>query len=297
MLGVADMHYYDIYPPLVHGDYTYTLPQSKALVLDAVAPLGRDYVEAMRRGFDSRWMDAFARPHKESGAHMAGAAYDVHPYVLMNFNGNYESLTTIAHEWGHAMHSYLANHAQPFATSDYAIFVAEIASTFNEELLLEQMLKTAKDDDERLFYLGSALEGLRGTFFRQAMFAEFERKIHATADRRRAADRREPDADLLRDPEALPRRRRRRGEDRRRRLRRVGLHPALLLRRSTSTSTRPRSPPARCSPSACWRASPARASAISRCSRPAARIRRTSSSSAPASTSPRRRRIARWSAR
>jgi oligoendopeptidase F len=183
MLGVADMHYYDVYPPLVHGDYTYTLPQSKALVLDAVAPLGRDYVEAMRRGFDSRWMDAFARPHKESGAHMAGEAYDVHPYVLMGFSGNYESLTTIAHEWGHAMHSFLANHAQPFATSDYAIFVGEIASTFNEELLLEKMLKAAKDDDERLFYLGSALEGLRATFFRQAMFAEFERKIHATADR------------------------------------------------------------------------------------------------------------------
>jgi oligoendopeptidase F len=183
LLGIADMHYYDIYPPLVHGDYAYTLAQSKALVLDAVAPLGRDYVEAMRRGFDSRWMDAFARPHKESGAHMAGAAYDVHPYVLMGFSGNYESLTTIAHEWGHAMHSFLANHAQPFATSDYAIFVGEIASTFNEELLVEKMLKTAKDDDERLFYLGNALEGLRVTFFRQAMFADFERRIHAAADR------------------------------------------------------------------------------------------------------------------
>jgi oligoendopeptidase F len=183
MLGVTEMHYYDIYPPLVKGDYRYTLPQAKALVLDAVAPLGPGYVEAVRRGFASRWMDAPPRPHKETGAHMAGAAYDVHPYVLMSFTGNYESLTTIAHEWGHAMHTSLAAGAQPFATSRYAIFVAEIASTFNEALLLDRMLKAAKGDDERLFYLGSALENLRATFFRQAMFAEFERAFHAKVDR------------------------------------------------------------------------------------------------------------------
>ncbi len=120
-------------------------------------------------------MDAYPRPHKLSGAHMAGSAYDVHPYVLLNFNGDYESVTTIAHEWGHALHSVQANKAQPFATANYPIFVAEIASTFNEALLLKHMLDIAKDDDERLLYLGSALENLRGTFFRQAMFAEFER--------------------------------------------------------------------------------------------------------------------------
>jgi len=100
----------------------------------------------------------------------------------MNYNDDYESVTTLAHEWGHAMHSYLANRAQPFVTANYATFVAEIASTFNEALLLDHMLKVAKTDDERVFYLGSALENLRGTFFRQAMFAEFERKIHATVD-------------------------------------------------------------------------------------------------------------------
>ena len=114
---------------------------------------------------------------------MAGAAYDVHPYVLMNYTDNYESVTTLAHEWGHAMHSYLSNQAQPFVTSDYATFVAEIASTCNEALLLEHVLKIAKSDDERLLYLGSALEGLRGTFFRQAMFAEFERDVHARVDK------------------------------------------------------------------------------------------------------------------
>jgi oligoendopeptidase F len=183
MLGVPQLHYYDMYPPLVHGDYKFTLDQAKDLTLKAVAPLGTDYVDVLRKGFGSRWMDAYPRPHKMSGAHMAGVAYDVHPYVLMNFNGDYESVTTLAHEWGHAMHSYLANHAQPFVTSDYATFVAEIASTFNESLLLDYMLKQAKSDDEKLYYLGTALEGLRTTYFRQAMFAEFERDAHARADR------------------------------------------------------------------------------------------------------------------
>src|SRR5437764_7565566 len=124
-------------------------------------------------------MYAYPRPKKQSGAHMAGSAYDVHPYVLLNYNDDYDSLTTLAHEWGHAMHSYLANASQPYVTADYPTFIAEIASTFNEEMLLKRMLKDAKTDDERLFYLGTALEQLRGTFFRQAMFAEFERDIHS----------------------------------------------------------------------------------------------------------------------
>ena len=183
MLGVPQLHYYDIYPPLVHGDFKFLYPAGRAMVLDAVAPLGKEYVDAMTRGLDSRWMDTYPRPKKQSGAHMDHYAYDVHPYVLMNYNDDYESVTTVAHEWGHAMHSYLSNRAQPFVTAYYATFIAEIASTFNEELLLQQVLKTAKTDDERLFYLGSALEQLRGTFFRQAMFAEFERSIHARADK------------------------------------------------------------------------------------------------------------------
>ena len=183
MLGVSDLRYYDIYPPLVGGGPTFTLEEAKRLTLEAVAPLGEEYVAAMKRGFDNRWMDAYPRPRKQSGAHMAGYAYDVHPYVLMNFTGNYESVSTLAHEWGHAMHTYFANKAQPFPTADYPIFTAEIASTFNEAMLLERMLKAANTDDERLLYLGSALEGLRGTFFRQAMFAEFEREVHAAVDR------------------------------------------------------------------------------------------------------------------
>ena len=183
MLGADQLHYYDIYPPLVQSDIKFALADAEKMVIEAVAPLGPSYASAMETGFNSRWMDAYPRPNKQSGAHMAGFAYDVHPYVLMNYNSDYESLTTLAHEWGHAMHSYLSNRAQPFVTAGYAIFVAEIASTFNEQLLLQRMLKNAKTDDERLLYLGSALEQMRATFFRQAMFAEFERNIHARVDK------------------------------------------------------------------------------------------------------------------
>ena len=183
LLGVPQLHYYDLYPPLVKGDFRIPYVEGKKLVLDALAPLGKDYVAVVRYGLEHRWKDVYPRPRKQSGAHMDGYAYEVHPYVLMNYNDDYESVTTTAHEWGHAMHSYLANKAQPFVTANYATFVAEIASTFNEELLLEHVLQTAKSDDERLYYLGTALEQLRGTFYRQAMFAEFERNIHARVDR------------------------------------------------------------------------------------------------------------------
>jgi oligoendopeptidase F len=184
LLGLKDMHYYDIYPPLLKADRKFPIEQGKRMMLDAVAPLGADYVAVVERGLNERWMDTYPRPQKLSGAHMNGGAYDVHPFVLMNYNDDYESVETLAHEWGHAMHSYLANKAQPFVTAGYSIFVGEIASTLNEALLLEHMLKAARSDDERLLYLGSALENLRGTFFRQAMFAEFERDVHARADRR-----------------------------------------------------------------------------------------------------------------
>jgi oligoendopeptidase F len=183
MLGITDMHYYDIYPPLVHSDIRFPIDEGKEIVLKAVAPLGPDYVAAMRKGMESRWMDVYPRPRKDPGGHMAGTAYDVHPYLLINYQDNYESLTTIAHEWGHAMHSYYSNRTQPFATANYATFVAEIASTLNEALLLEYVVKNAKNDDEKLFYLGNALEGLRATFFRQAMFGEFEEKIHDAVDK------------------------------------------------------------------------------------------------------------------
>jgi oligoendopeptidase F len=187
LLGIPDLAYHDIYPPLVASvDLSFPLDKGKALTLDALKPLGDDYVEAVRKGFESRWMDVYPQPGKRSGAYSNGAAYDVHPFVLLNYNDDYESVSTLAHEWGHAMHSSLACAAQPFPTADYPIFVAEVASTFNEALLLRKMLAEAKSDDERLFLLGSSLENMRGTFFRQAMFAEFELAIHEAVEKDQA---------------------------------------------------------------------------------------------------------------
>ncbi len=183
MLGLTDLRYHDLYPPLVTSDRAYPIEDGKKLVLEAVAPLGDDYVTTVRQGFAERWMDTYPRQGKRSGAYSSGSAYDVHPYVLMNYNDDYESVSTLAHEWGHTMHSYLANASQPYPRADYAIFVAEVASTFNEGLLLDYVLKHAKSDEEKLFYLGSALEGLRTTFFRQTMFAEYELGIHERAEK------------------------------------------------------------------------------------------------------------------
>lgn len=183
MLGVHEMRYYDVYPPLVKSDLKFPYARGRQLMVEALQPLGPEYVAALTKGLDSRWMDLYPRPRKQSGAHMAGAAYDVHPYVLMNYLDDYESVSTLAHEWGHAMHSYFANRTQAFVNADYAIFVAEIAAIVNEQLLVEHALKTARSDGERLLFLGSELESLRGTFFRQVMFAEFERAIHARVDR------------------------------------------------------------------------------------------------------------------
>ncbi|MCL7972235.1 MAG: oligoendopeptidase F [marine benthic group bacterium] len=178
MMGLEEMRYWDIYPPLVTGDLEYPIDRGKELVLQAMKPLGEEAAAAIESGFESRWMDVFPRPGKKSGAYMNGHVYDVHPYVLMNYNDDYESVSTLAHEWGHALHSHLTNGTQHFVNADYSIFVAEVASTLNEALLLRRMLEESTTPAERLFYLGHALEQLRGTFFRQAMFAEFELAIH-----------------------------------------------------------------------------------------------------------------------
>ena len=183
MLGVSELRYFDIYPDLVKSNQTYSIELAKQLTLASVKPLGKEYVEGMQKGLQDRWMDVYPKPRKRSGAYMNGSVYDVHPFVLMNYNSDYESVSTLAHEWGHAMHSWLANRSQPFITAEYPIFTAEIASTTNEGLLLDHMLKNAKNDDERLLYLGSALENYRGTYFRQAMFADFERTVHAKVDK------------------------------------------------------------------------------------------------------------------
>lgn len=183
LLGVSDLQYHDLYPSLIKGERQYPITEGTQIMLDSVKPLGADYVSIMQTGLKQRWMDVYPRPKKRSGAYNNGSAYDVHPYLLLNYYDNYESVSTLAHEWGHAIHSALANKNQAFINADYPTFTAEIASTTNELLLLDHVLKIAKSDDERLLYLGSALENLRGTFFRQAMFAEFERETHAKVDK------------------------------------------------------------------------------------------------------------------
>ena len=182
MLGLPDMHYYDIYPPLVQLDRTFTLDQMRTATLEAMRPLGRPYVETLSRATAAKWMDPFPRPGKRSGAYMNGGIYDVHPYLLLNLSDQYDGLSTYAHEWGHAMHSLLAKEAQPYELSGYATFTAEIASTANEQLLFTHMMKNARTREEKLFFLGQQMENIRGTFFRQAMFAEFELKIHEMAE-------------------------------------------------------------------------------------------------------------------
>ena len=182
MLGVKEMRYYDIYPPLVSSPRTYSVDEMRQLTLDAIAPLGPDYAALFAKSSSAKWMDPLPRPGKYSGAYMNGSAYDVHPYLLLNLSDHYDGLTTYAHEWGHAMHTLLANKNQLYDKSDYPIFLAEIASTCNEQLLAAYMVKQAKSKEEKLYYLGQQLEAMRGTFYRQAMFAEFELTAHDKAE-------------------------------------------------------------------------------------------------------------------
>ena len=183
MLGVDQLHYYDIYPPLVALDKKFDLDTSKQITLAAMAVLGDDWVSMQKDAIDDRWMHVYPQQGKRSGAYMQGSAYDVHPYLLLNHNDDFDSLSTFAHEWGHAMHTLYAQQTQPFETADYATFIAEIPSTSLELILQQYMSKNAENSDEKLFYLGYALENLRGTFFRQTMFAEFELSLFEAVER------------------------------------------------------------------------------------------------------------------
>lgn len=184
MMGLDNLKYSDLYPSLVKEvDLEYPVDESIKMVLDAMAPLGDEYTGALKTGLDSRWMDVYPTDGKRSGAYSNGSCYDVHPYVLLNHNDDYDSLSTMAHEFGHAMHSYFSNKYQPYPTSDYSIFVAEVASTFNENMLNNNLLNQTQDPRVRLFLLGGALERIRTTIFRQAMFAEFELKTHSLVEK------------------------------------------------------------------------------------------------------------------
>jgi oligoendopeptidase F len=179
MLGLDELHYYDLYVPLVAKvDMSFTVEEGQNVLIEALKPLGEEYVTVLQKVYDDRWIDYMPTVGKRSGAYSNGGAYDVHPYILMNWTDDFESVSTLAHELGHTMHSYFSNKTQPFAKSDYATFVAEIASTVNENLLNNYMVMNAKSDEEVLYILGSYLELLRTTIFRQTSFAEFEWEIH-----------------------------------------------------------------------------------------------------------------------
>ena len=176
LLGVDELHMYDIYTPLVEDvAKKASIDEAKQTVYDALAPLGEEYRKVLKQGFDSRWIDVYENAGKRSGAYSAGAR--VHPFVLLNYTGTLDSQFTLAHEMGHAMHSYLSNHTQPPLDADYVIFVAEVASTCNEALLMEYLLGKTTDKKERAYLINHFLEQFRTTLYRQTMFAEFELNI------------------------------------------------------------------------------------------------------------------------
>ncbi|HXW04920.1 MAG TPA: oligoendopeptidase F [Vicinamibacterales bacterium] len=184
MMKLPELHYYDLYAPLVASvDLTYTVEEAQRHVMASLAPLGPEYAAASKRAFTERWTDFLPNDGKRAGAYSNGGAYDVHPYMLLNFNGKYTDVSTLAHELGHTMHSFFSNKQQPYPTASYPIFVAEVASTFNEELLIAHMLETIEDDQTRLSLLGNYLENIKGTVFRQTQFAEFELRAHQMAEK------------------------------------------------------------------------------------------------------------------
>lgn len=184
MLGVDELHYYDLYAPLVKSVATkYSVEEAEKNILEALEPLGPEYAAGAKRAFSERWMDFYPSDGKTPGGYESGDAYDVHPYILLNYNGEYDDMSTVAHELGHGMQTYLSNKTQPYPLSFYPIFVAEVASTFNEALLLDHMLHTVTDAQTKLSLLGEDLENMRTTVFRQAQFAEFELRMHEMAEK------------------------------------------------------------------------------------------------------------------
>lgn len=183
VLGLDELHVYDTLQPIVEGfSRRYEYDEAVRIVTEALEPLGPEYVGAMRQGFDSRWVDVYETRGKRSGAYSWGS-YDTQPFILMNFNGTLDEVSTLAHEMGHSMHSLFSHRSQPRIYGDYATFVAEVASVTNEILLEDYLLARATDRRERAFLLNHAIDNLRGTLFRQVMFAEFEEQIHALAER------------------------------------------------------------------------------------------------------------------
>ncbi|MFB6465349.1 oligoendopeptidase F [Cytobacillus sp. Hz8] len=186
VLGLDELHMYDLYTPLVKNvKMEITYEEAKDLALKGLAPLGEDYLNVLKEGFENRWVDVHENKGKRSGAYSSGT-YGTNPYILLNWQDNVNNLFTLVHEFGHSVHSYYTRKNQPYPYGDYSIFVAEVASTCNETLLNHYLLETIDDEQKRLFLLNHFLEGFRGTVFRQTMFAEFEHLIHQKAQNNEA---------------------------------------------------------------------------------------------------------------
>ncbi|MDA3928362.1 MAG: oligoendopeptidase F [Prolixibacteraceae bacterium] len=183
MMGVDTLRYLDLYAPVVKDvEEKYTYEDASEIILEALKPLGDEYISVIKEAIDSRWIDVYPTPGKRSGAYSNGSYYDGHPFILLNYTDLYDDVSTMAHELGHTMQSYLSNKAQPYPLADYEIFVAEVASTFNEVLLFNYMIDKVEDDDVKLSLLMNWLDRFKGTLFRQTQFAEFELKIHEAAE-------------------------------------------------------------------------------------------------------------------
>lgn len=181
-LGLDELHMYDLYVPMVgEADKKIPYEEGKKIVLEGMAPLGADYQALLEKGFNEGWIDVYENEGKRSGAYSWGA-YGTHPYVLLNYQDTLKNVFTLAHEMGHALHSYHSDEAQDFIYAGYKIFVAEVASTCNEALLIRHLLEQSKDDKEKAYLLNYFLEQFRGTLFRQTMFAEFEKLAHAKSE-------------------------------------------------------------------------------------------------------------------
>lgn len=186
LLDLEELHMYDLYAPLIKDvKWELSYPQAVELVKEGLAPLGTEYGEILSRGFNEGWADVFENKGKTSGAYSWGP-YGVHPYILLNYQGNLNNAFTIAHEMGHAMHSYYSYQEQPYHYAHYTIFTAEVASTVNESLLMDHLLRTVKDRNKKLYLLNHYLEQFRGTVFRQTMFAEFEKITHEKVEQGQA---------------------------------------------------------------------------------------------------------------
>lgn len=178
VLGVDKLHMYDVYTPIVAAqNQTYEFEQAKQMVLEALKPMGEDYLSHAREGFENRWIDIYPNKGKKGGAYSWGC-YDSQPFILLNYTKNLDSVFTLIHEMGHSIHSYYSITAQDYAYSDYKIFVAEVASTCNECLLMHDLLKKTTDKEQRKYLLNHYLDSFKGTLFRQTMFAEFEKTAH-----------------------------------------------------------------------------------------------------------------------